>query len=407
MSPTHRNAISLVLTSIPWALLFLPPKGDSLDRPLVFLVTANREGYLQACGCSQDQKDFGLALESETLSTEIDQLKASGKSAIILDAGNFTSKYEDVSSTTLKAYDQMGFKAVHVTAQDLKVDPNVLDFFVGRSLFAVSADHRGLPKGHGVISTEGAPSCLIADARDPQVDLKTIKQDVALVFIEEDRPNREIFDRLPFQKPVLLIGPNTGDQVSANYGASLFVTAPEKGAILECEYDPLVRRFTFVKNVPVIDNGRRDSHVDSIVKEHYVRAIKSMQGHSEVAGITRGDFSPAISCQSCHYSAYEKWHASGHASALQTLVKKDRVVPECIPCHVTSYRNGDAFDTSDLVSRESVSCESCHGPGNVHVATQRKSDIVARPAKDVCLKCHNTDTSPRFDYAKALSKITH
>lgn len=69
---------------------------------------------------------------------------------------------------------------------------------------------------------------------------------------------------------------------------------------------------------------------------------------------------------------------------------KDRDYKDlCIACHTTGYN-----DETEEFKEAGVGCEACHGPGNTHIQSRKKEDIV-NPANlsvekqtEVCGQCH-------------------
>ena len=136
-------------------------------------------------------------------------------------------------------------------------------------------------------------------------------------------------------------------------------------------------------------------------------------------------------CSACHTgdtvnNVYEKWEASVHAKAYQTLktdeakiiAKKlgisDPLSSEvCLTCHVTNGGSG-----KNINIEEGVSCEACHGPGSRYIMTKIMSDrerskkkglLIPRNDQEFCKTCHN-DKSPTFkgfDYDVAWNEIKH
>jgi len=126
-------------------------------------------------------------------------------------------------------------------------------------------------------------------------------------------------------------------------------------------------------------------------------------------------------CIRCHNSEYLQWTRTPHNLAFSTLIQKNQHYnPDCLPCHVTGYGDADGFvdnmQTGHLVS---VQCESCHGPARAHVrvlAEIMKPDAsgkVKRPtlqdpyphlpaltSEPVCLKCHDKEHDPNFNYER-------
>ncbi len=136
-------------------------------------------------------------------------------------------------------------------------------------------------------------------------------------------------------------------------------------------------------------------------------------------------------CSACHSgdsvnNIYEKWQASAHSKAFQTLktpkakeiakklnIKNPHESSQCIKCHVT---NGGAAKNIDF--EEGVSCEACHGPGSGYMMrdimsnpeiSKKKGLIIRRNDPGFCKSCHNPEspTYKEFNYASAWEKIKH
>src|ERR1017187_1450952 len=74
-------------------------------------------------------------------------------------------------------------------------------------------------------------------------------------------------------------------------------------------------------------------------------------------------------CLACHNTAGAVWAASTHAHAFATLIGRNADAdPKCISCHTVGFGDPSGyrreFKDSKLVN---VGCESCHGPGSLHV----------------------------------------
>ncbi len=155
-----------------------------------------------------------------------------------------------------------------------------------------------------------------------------------------------------------------------------------------------------------------------------------------------GHFVGAEACKDCHTFAYSVWKESKHAHAYDSLIKGrpgteatwiSRIYdPECLACHVTGwdpqralrYESGfiDKSQTPHLAGQQ---CENCHGPGSTHVAAEkawkrgtpltpeitsaRKAVrmTLSRAKTDLCIRCHDGDNSPNFDFDKYWPKVNH
>lgn len=141
---------------------------------------------------------------------------------------------------------------------------------------------------------------------------------------------------------------------------------------------------------------------------------------SSVVNAQDAKYIGAAKCKMCHNKAekgeqYNKWLASPHAKAMQSLKGADATNPKCLKCHSTAAGVDQGLIASITVV-EGVSCESCHGPGSLYkVATVMKDQKASMakglilPDEKVCKKCHNEE-SPNykgFNYKEYVAKIAH
>ncbi len=118
-------------------------------------------------------------------------------------------------------------------------------------------------------------------------------------------------------------------------------------------------------------------------------------------------------CIKCHPSAVKVWDQSAHAKAFASLTeKKADADPNCIGCHSVGFGSASGYRRDLHGSRlASVGCESCHGPGSLHVEQRRALKEVTfkfRPlAAGDCKQCHHGEFSPPFDWEENWQKIKH
>jgi hypothetical protein len=157
-------------------------------------------------------------------------------------------------------------------------------------------------------------------------------------------------------------------------------------------------------------------------------------------------FAGSKACADCHTSATAVFENTPHAHATETIVKLDparHFDPECLSCHATGWEPQKYFpfesgfvglkETPDLVGN---GCENCHGPAAEHVAAESgeteaseeeiealraalRLKIVANEGNkgdqvwkeggvvDMCMKCHDLDNSPDFDFQVYWPKVKH
>lgn len=118
-------------------------------------------------------------------------------------------------------------------------------------------------------------------------------------------------------------------------------------------------------------------------------------------------------CAACHAGASAVWTASGHAHAFETLVRRQADAdPKCISCHTVGFASPSGYRREFAASRlVDVGCESCHGPGSLHVRARQGDATVNftyRPldAGD-CRKCHYGEFSRPFDWDQFWPLIRH
>jgi peroxiredoxin len=117
-------------------------------------------------------------------------------------------------------------------------------------------------------------------------------------------------------------------------------------------------------------------------------------------------------CRSCHAAEWETWSKQPHANALASLAAKQQAGnADCLRCHTTAYGLPGGFpagaapdDHADLAR---VGCESCHGPGEKHVAdgSRKLGTIVSLGDKcdscvilQICGACHDDQNDAGFTF---------
>jgi hypothetical protein len=150
-------------------------------------------------------------------------------------------------------------------------------------------------------------------------------------------------------------------------------------------------------------------------------------------------FTGSEACKACHPAEFEKWKASRHSHAYDTLVhhaKKPSLRQfdgECIVCHTVGFGfNTGYVDEQRTAHLKDVGCENCHGPGSLHVANPNDkrflssqspwksqpndrlmnpdgtfNENVVKAVDAVCVKCHDLDNDPKFRLEPYWPKIEH
>lgn len=142
----------------------------------------------------------------------------------------------------------------------------------------------------------------------------------------------------------------------------------------------------------------------------------------------------ADKCKPCHNTPksgkqYSIWAESPHAKAYETLLsehsqkvakEKDIADPAksetCLKCHVTAYSAPAEQKAETYKMEEGVSCEACHGPGELYksVKVMKNRELALEngmilPDEALCKGCHNPEspTYKEFKFAEAVKQIAH
>jgi peroxiredoxin len=156
------------------------------------------------------------------------------------------------------------------------------------------------------------------------------------------------------------------------------------------------------------------------ISHEAVATMSDEERRALVAGRTRGrdllptdaDYVGSDACKSCHEAEFATWLASPHGQALKSLESEQAAEKaECLPCHTTGFGLPGGFDASQAARNPPdlarVGCESCHGPGSLHVPenAERFSTTLSLGDKcdscvilQVCGSCHDEDRDPGFEF---------
>lgn len=173
--------------------------------------------------------------------------------------------------------------------------------------------------------------------------------------------------------------------------------------------------FSVEKGLPLIDHFAADQLSDADFQERR-RKLYNGETPRELLAFEDGAQVGAAACQTCHEPEHASWAMSSHATAMNALVKDDkRSDPACVRCHATARRSGPPpAELSGYHLLDGVGCESCHGPGERHVAAPTAENIEGLGEdcpvcviEAVCTSCHNREQDPDWDLERALPKVGH
>ncbi|MFQ6113518.1 MAG: multiheme c-type cytochrome [bacterium] len=179
------------------------------------------------------------------------------------------------------------------------------------------------------------------------------------------------------------------------------------------------------KTIPLSSNIPDDALLSKVVKE-YDEALLAAYPMESPKATTKFTPISVKSCMACHRKQYLQWRTTLHNHAWETLVEKEQNHnPECQQCHTTRFGEPRGFTTiNETPYLVSVQCAECHRevngdilkhinrfrgttrPANRESNAQAESDFEPIVEK-TCLKCHNEDNRPHFNYQNFLTKVTH
>lgn len=167
--------------------------------------------------------------------------------------------------------------------------------------------------------------------------------------------------------------------------------------------------------VPLRRDLPRDPEVASWITEYdrQVDAINRRRAANEkpvALKLGQPGYVGSEACARCHASAYSLWRETAHAKAYETLRRLGKAYNEsCIPCHVTGFRRPGGATLEAANPLRFVGCESCHGPGSIHVDDRGLDEPVSlsrQVPETVCLGCHQPDHSDTFEFHAYLRDVT-
>lgn len=146
----------------------------------------------------------------------------------------------------------------------------------------------------------------------------------------------------------------------------------------------------------------------------------------------QAEYVGSAKCKLCHMAEHKAWSESAHAKAFTNLKSADAKAvaavaekmkvelkgpatesADCVKCHVTGYELAGGYPAADNAKTDAVAavgCESCHGPGSLHVAApkaEKTKFIYKIVSAKMCTECHTPTMTPGFNYAEMVKKGVH
>jgi hypothetical protein len=413
-----------------------PPRLEIPQEPpdLVLLITANRQGKLEVCGCPGKRAE-DLAKVATLIQDLTNEMQRKGAAVGIVEGGDFTGG-PDVVPYILKAYKVVGYQCIVLSPRDEKRlsvirtsadgmevlvpanSENLQTFRVSGKTFSITLVNLGEPP----VKDEGYWQRLL-----PR--LQALKQPnnllAAVAFIDRNSA-MELAPRLRGTVNILLIDDalplTTGEfspgmtKASKEVSGVLLVALPQSRATvlsLMVWANSQNRDSYRVEGQWVYATGRNDNpQVKRIVDEYYEKRQKELEREmNELMKIaSQRAYLPPEFCGECHQAQYEQWLNTDHARAVETLANQKRMDKSCLTCHSLEFRMRGVVTE---VKKRGVECVDCHAelqdPATAKMHGQRPGERpTTRIVNDtICVRCHDKQNSPNFNLQTYLPKVTH
>jgi hypothetical protein len=424
-----------------------PPASD------VFIeFTCDSHGRLVPCGCFSGQYG-GLT----RLKTMLDFITNSP--ALRLDVGDAIGGKEDYHvleyRQILKAYALMQYGAVNIghreaqlsaeVLHDLKrtspvpiLSANLREIATGKNIFepyrivqcgAVKVavlgvvDPRGLGEsiGEGLVveKMESVLARLLPEVR-PQADLVVLlafADEATLAALAQDFYELDVILGGKVRQPAQKL-----DKVNRSL---IYYTSNEARTLglLWVQYagrnkiNPVKNDILFLR-----DSIPQSADIEALARQ-YRETVRGAKLSVDTPERLQADMVPGVraaavyagsdSCLECHPAAARLWKKSAHYHAFNTLIAKGAEAdPKCVGCHSVGFGSPSGYRREYGRARlVDVGCESCHGPGSLHVREQSGEASVSfkfRPlgAGD-CQKCHYGEFSRPFNWDNFWPAVAH
>ncbi len=411
---------------------------------LQIVVSGDTAGWITPCGCTANQSG-GLERRASLLKT----LGPSDRT-VYLDVGGSAagkSTYQQVKLKSILLGDQlMGLELHNIGAPETQLAPETLFQIAKETKTQWLSANLQVANANGSVSEaltayrvieRGGVRILVTGVVDPTLVKTTMwktrdasssvlqvlqkeKADIKIVLAYMDEPGlRALAESLP--EVDFIFGGPTGQTLSpSRVGPVEIMSATNKGKFLaRIELQKQDQVWKAVKRGALeVTSTLSLEPAQSKNLEQYLSTLGKLDFSAEETGLVANQFANnsgqadyriagSDSCVQCHKEDDQTWHASKHSHAWQTLVdKKSHVDPSCQVCHTTGYGLGGGFvQVAKSLQMVNVGCESCHGPSQAHVQNPKiKTTYLSR---EQCVRCHDHENSPEFEYGKYWAKVTH
>lgn len=416
-------------------LFFIPFIANSENLTLVY--SGNVDGELEPCGCSAEG-DFGGILRQVTA---IDDLRKQQPNLVLVSTGGWVggfSAHEKLAGEyILKGVAALGFDAVGVQWTDLSygadfVTPHAVPWvssnWRGREFLPVKRFKRG---NHDIaffswLDPTQSPFQHLADRKEESSAahlgevLRAAKREKALTIVATTLPLQDAQRLLPLEAIDILLVRAAYEKFALpqRSGKTLVLQPGSRGmrlgrldVTLDAQSSVTDFQHQIIELAKTVPNSQR---MEAWYAEYNERVKVAYLAETALRKAQASGESPYVgeqACQACHVQEHAIWQQSRHGQALESLRRVNKTFdPDCIICHTVGFRTAGGYIDDEVTTHLSnVQCESCHGPGKAHVASNGAAKFSAKSVtkESVCAQCHNQKHSPAFDVERYWPKIEH
>ncbi len=402
---------------------------------VTLIISGDTAGWIVPCGCTSNQSG-GLPRRS----TLVSERRQAGP-VIVAEAGGApggTSPYDRVRfEAILDGELVMGIAAHNIGGPEILFGLKYLKEVMAAKQFPfISANLRDRQSGrlafepYRIVEAGGVRVMLIGvcqsyvtiggsidwELDDPRssvlaaLDTAAGKYDRAVVLAHVNENDlRQLAAQLP-EVDAVIGGPTGQSLAPIRMGQVIVASATNKGKFVVTLPVAAGRQQT-APQIEIVELS--DRFTDDPVQLENVRAFRKELGRRDFTAAETGHATkgPRVagteSCRDCHQAEFSIWESSPHAQAWQTLLTGEvHVDPACQLCHTTGYGQPGGFESlSKSAARTAVGCESCHGPSQSHA--NRPKQRTPFTAREECIRCHDHENSPRFDFDAYWKKVAH
>jgi len=426
-----------------------PAASAAQDLPIYF--TCDSDGRLEPCGCSTGQ--FGGLTRLKTV------LDSGAANALRVDVGNAAGGHEDYDlieyGYVLRACAAMKYDALNIgwneaqfTAAQLQgiksssptpiISANLLDKSSGQPIFD---SYRIVQRGAfrigiiGVLDPRGLEdklgSGLVVGDMDSAVqrclDELHGRTDMIVLLAFTDEATLSRLAQQFYECQVILggkVSEPAQQLIKENRSLVYYVTNESRalgfldlrltqGALPEVESNEIrLLRDTIPQDPSIRDMVR--SYRDEVRNTRLAVDDPNHLSADLVPGVrTLATYVGTEKCAACHRESAATWAGSAHSRAFASLISsKADADPKCIGCHTVGFGDPSGY-RRDLGATAliNVGCESCHGPGSLHVRQMMGDTSIHFTFHPLdsgdCKKCHQGEFSRPFDWDQFWPLIRH